>query len=64
MQVKAYPSIVRGKIALHDHVGGEDDGDAGRSMLMLIRVRILTNLEYDLIRDLFHFSSAIVSLYP
>ena len=62
MQVKAYPSIVRGEIALHDHVGGEEDGDAGKSMI--IRVCILTNLEYDPIRDLFHFSSTIVSLYP
>ena len=42
---------MRGEIALHDHVGGEEDGDAGKSMI--IRVRILTNLEYDLIRDFF-----------
>ena len=53
---------MRAEVALHDHVGREEDGDAGKSML--IRVRILTNFEYDLIRDLFHFSSAIVSLYP
>ena len=60
MQVKADPSIVRAEVALHDHVGREEDGDAGKSMLMLIRVRILTNLEYDLIQDFLLFISLLL----
>ena len=71
MQVKADPSIVRAEVALHDHVGREEDGDAGKSMI--IEVRTLINLEFDLFALIFVFvaafafhisSSTIVTLNP